>query len=1036
MSKEAIVIKVSDNIPNSIKIKLNGITKSSELAQKSLKQLKKTLKGITADPFKKYLNSINTFTEFLNLANTSSDILVDSLNEISNIGDPYQHLTQSIKDLSKNFSEITDSTDKIANPIEYVIILLNKLSNSISNILILNQNNYDFFKNMSSAVNNASRSFLLISEILQEMALQIANITNPIVRLNTIFRSLINSCNELVEIFETIIDSIADFANSSIEAGNNQRTFNDQLQSTLLTALGLDNVVKIFQLLVNYFEMLKLKGDDIGQIVDVFKSLEEGVREYVIELDDALGISDKLSNAILWLSEHIKDASTALTILGTAYLTATGYTALFVSGVDALGTKTLPTAIAQLKAFTAALAANPVGFVIMSIASLIATLTLFSDEIKVTEDDSISLKDVFITVWGDIKNAIKDVISMLGSAWDWFVDKIGNSCSSSAEIIFNYTKKVFSRMVDVLLLPLNKIIAAVKIVIAIITYSFDDMSIGWEVVWKTIVNSLIDYCNDIIDYFKGLLRKLAYLISFANEDIAKALNDKVDSMTFKIDKIEFSKKAEGAARDFSKKLGDIWNDDHLGGLIKQGFNYFNNVVSRTKENKKLNNNGMDNKPKDIESSVRELTDKENRLLNKLDPSRAAILEYVKALDSLNMIYKDGLIDLSQYNNYVTLLKNKYEESMNPLGYYNKELNRQWELMKLSSQQRAIENELYRINQDMMSKGIVLSQSQNDELRKSIALNEKKNRITGIKDSLQNNSQYKKNQDFNEFTEGLVDLKQNDENFTQGDVINALNTDNKSPFVGMFGGFGLLQEQVAQYQLMYDQIDQLRNNDLISEENALSLKAQVWAKQNDVILGQAGNFFGQLAQLQNSSNSTMARVGKAAAIAQAIISTYTSANDAYKAMVGIPVVGPALAKAAAAAAIAAGMANVAAIRSQSTGYMAGGYTGHIARNQIAGVVHGQEFVMNASATQRIGINNLEALQRGDMNDFQSPQMGNNYTKVNTEDSVPQAISPVINIALVSDTETAEQWLSTQEGIKQIMQINRDNGSELATIVNAV
>lgn len=399
----------------------------------------------------------------------------------------------------------------------------------------------------------------------------------------------------------------------------------------------------------------------------------------------------------------------------------------------------------------------------------------------------------------------------------------------------------------------------------------------------------------------------------------------------------------------------------------------------------------------------------------------------KSLKQFKDVLK-GMIDDS-------LSKNK--ELKDPLEQYNKELNRQWELMKLSAKQRAIENEFHRINQDMMSKGIVLSQSQNDELRESIALNEKKKRITSIKDSLQNNSQYNKNQDFNEFTEGLVDLKENDKNFTQFDVINALNTNSKSPFVGMFdGGWELMQAQIAQYQLMYDQIDQLRNNDLISEENALSLKAQVWAKQNDVILGQAGNFFGQLAQLQNSSNSTMARVGKAAAIAQAIISTYTSANDAYKAMVGIPVVGPALAKAAAAAAIAAGMANVAAIRSQSTGYMAGGYTGHIARNQIAGVVHGQEFVMNASATQRIGINNLEALQRGDMNDFQSPQMGNNYTKVNTEDSVPQAISPVINIALVSDTETAEQWLSTQEGIKQIMQINRDNGSELATIVNAV
>ena len=43
-------------------------------------------------------------------------------------------------------------------------------------------------------------------------------------------------------------------------------------------------------------------------------------------------------------------------------------------------------------------------------------------------------------------------------------------------------------------------------------------------------------------------------------------------------------------------------------------------------------------------------------------------------------------------------------------------------------------------------------------------------------------------------------------------------------------------------------------------------------------------------------------GKAAAIAAATISTYQSAQDSYKALAGIPIIGPALGAAAAAAAI--------------------------------------------------------------------------------------------------------------------------------------
>jgi len=63
--------------------------------------------------------------------------------------------------------------------------------------------------------------------------------------------------------------------------------------------------------------------------------------------------------------------------------------------------------------------------------------------------------------------------------------------------------------------------------------------------------------------------------------------------------------------------------------------------------------------------------------------------------------------------------------------------------------------------------------------------------------------------------------------------------------------------------------------------------------------------------------------KAASIAQTLISTYQAAQEAYKALVGIPVVGPTLATAAAAAAIAAGLARVAMIRAQTPAFAEGG-----------------------------------------------------------------------------------------------------------------
>jgi len=56
------------------------------------------------------------------------------------------------------------------------------------------------------------------------------------------------------------------------------------------------------------------------------------------------------------------------------------------------------------------------------------------------------------------------------------------------------------------------------------------------------------------------------------------------------------------------------------------------------------------------------------------------------------------------------------------------------------------------------------------------------------------------------------------------------------------------------------------------------------------------------------------IQKAANIAQATIDTFSSAQSAYKSVVGVPVVGPALAVAAAAAAITAGLLNIKKIAS--------------------------------------------------------------------------------------------------------------------------
>jgi hypothetical protein len=47
----------------------------------------------------------------------------------------------------------------------------------------------------------------------------------------------------------------------------------------------------------------------------------------------------------------------------------------------------------------------------------------------------------------------------------------------------------------------------------------------------------------------------------------------------------------------------------------------------------------------------------------------------------------------------------------------------------------------------------------------------------------------------------------------------------------------------------------------------------------------------------------------------------------------------------------------------TGFASGGWTGGGGMNSIAGVVHGQEYVLNANATRRIGVGTLDSINSG-------------------------------------------------------------------------
>lgn len=369
--------------------------------------------------------------------------------------------------------------------------------------------------------------------------------------------------------------------------------------------------------------------------------------------------------------------------------------------------------------------------------------------------------------------------------------------------------------------------------------------------------------------------------------------------------------------------------------------------------------------KEAERALKQLKDAYEDLIGTLDPLRKVQMDYNKDLQTLKDALKAGLVSAADYDKYVVKLKEHYEDLLNPLGAVTKQLNEEIELAKMSNKERQIETSLRSHLESLKQKGVELTKQETEAIREQLAdiqqITEEEQKRQALRDKADEISGRNALDNINRVgsMKSTGELSQDDSMLMSNEMLKNMGLDTSMLQIGF-------ESQAALYEQYYEQLQAMRDQDLISEQEHSALKMQVWAQEQAAKLQTASSFFGNLAQLQNTNSKKLARIGKAAAIAQTVINTYQSATSAYAAMAGIPYIGPALGVAAAAAAIAAGMANVSAIKNQNVaGYMNGGYTGDGALNAISGVVHAKEYVMDAVTTNRIGVDNLDALRRGQM-----------------------------------------------------------------------
>lgn len=417
-------------------------------------------------------------------------------------------------------------------------------------------------------------------------------------------------------------------------------------------------------------------------------------------------------------------------------------------------------------------------------------------------------------------------------------------------------------------------------------------------------------------------------------------------------------------------------------------------------------------------------------------------EYNDAMEAADRLLKQNALSQQQYDYVARKTLKTYRDSVNPLHKLNEELEKQARLMKMAPFERNVEQNL----QQWVAENVDKMPWDTDpdaalrtymEAERMFQIHERNVLLMAEADNLLDQSVNKRQQEIDQLIE-IHRLLKEDPRFTKNDAIAALAGSAMQPVeTGSFlvGSPEVLNAELDRLDKHQKRILEMQKDankkSLISDQTAITARYKIWNAKNDLHLSGTKEFLGNLEALQASSNKRIARIGKAAAIAQALISTYQSANAAFAAMAGIKVVGPALGTMAASAAVIAGMLNVERIRSVPLGgYAQGGYTGNIPENEVAGVVHGGEFVMDAKSVDRIGLANLRALQSGanSVNQNKGP-----VRPVGIQRPVPANTTVNMRNINVLDPAIVGNYLSSPQGERVFINTLRRNSDQVRQIV---
>lgn len=731
-----------------------------------------------------------------------------------------------------------------------------------------------------------------------------------------------------------------------------------------------------------------------------FTNLQTQLTKFIGQMDESFGITGALAKGIQFIADHMRELAGVVTGVGAAI--AVAFSPAIVAAFGA-----------QVARVLLLIRANPFIALASAIGAAIGYLSQFKDEIRVAGEGSATLGTLATTAFDKIKQSISSTINSVVE----FGKKLWDSLSFGAlgSVVASFVNKISSYF--------NKFFAGVGEGWTGFAVGIARVLDSVNTIMKRVVGTIWGFWGDLFKTifeagkraFNAIGDGLVGAVNTAIAGINKLTGSNIAEIKFKwrADEGEFEnifdnmKKRMNAENEhllekwIRELIGDANKAQQVIDKIKQSANDASKATANIKMPKEGNaaNGGNVVMAGGVSDKNAELLRWLQEMQRAIDPINAAMKEFAERSRFAMDAVEDGTITLQQYNQIISHMTEQYRGALNPMGEMLAGLERESEMIGKSREEREADNRVMQIVADLKAKGVVATEEETKAIHEQIKAMQEQAKIAQIVEEMKYESSAGRASNIADQIKALTQSGLQGQDFS--DQVNRI--------------YGFAQEdsfnrQLTQYQNYLSQLDQLKQQEIINEQQYSQIRLQIQQQENDLKLANASNYFGALSGLSTNSNRTLARIGKAAAISQATINMYQAASKAYAE-------GGIMGAVTSAQVMTQVVGLINQISSQNPRFMTGGsFT-----VGGSGGTDSQMVSFRASPGERVTVATPSQVRKG----TSAVVDGDNGSGVQAATITPKIIN-VLDPGIVGD------YLKTDEGEQIVMNIIQRNKSQLAEL----